>query len=126
MILSMSEENEIHLNSQIERHFKLLKNATYTVGSLFMICLVPLVTFLWSIKSDQIKMKVEMEKDMIKQEEVYDNFVNKGQYIYLEGERLKSEQYIKLGADPAKVMSEWGKQVKDALDIKYRGMRNEK
>jgi len=38
---------------------------------------------------------------------------------------MKSTEYIKLGADPAKVMSDWGKQVKDALDIKYRGMRNE-
>lgn len=122
MILNMSEGNEIHLNSEITRHFKLLKNATYVFGSFITLCLIPLVGLLWSLKAEQI----EMSKDMIKQTEVYDNFVNKGQYIYLEGERLKSEQYIKLGADPAKVMSEWGKQVKDALDIKYRGMRNEK
>jgi len=121
MITVMSEENEIHLNAEITKHFKLLKNSTYIVGSLFMLCFIPLVGLLWSLKADQL----EMQKDMIKQEEVYDNFVNKGQYIYLEGERMKSEQYIKLGADPARVMSDWGKQVKDALDIKYRGTRNE-
>lgn len=117
----MSEGNEIHLNAEITKHFKLLKNSTYIVGSLFMLCFIPLVGLLWSLKADQL----EMQKDMIKQTEVYDNFVNKGQYIYLEGERMKSEQYIKLGADPARVMSDWGKQVKDALDIKYRGIRNE-
>lgn len=117
----MSEENEIHLNAEITKHFKLLKNSTYIVGSLFTLCFIPLVGLLWSLKADQL----EMQKDMIKQEEVYDNFVNKGQYIYLEGERMKSEQYIKLGADPARVMSDWGNQVKDALDIKYRGTRNE-
>lgn len=121
MIFAMSEENEIHLNAEITKHFKLLKNSTYIVGSLFMLCFIPLVGLLWSLKSDQL----EMQKDMIKQEEVYDNFVNKGQYIYLEGERIKSENYIKLGADPGRVMSDWGKQVKDALDIKYRGTRNE-
>lgn len=117
----MSEENEIHINSEITKHFKLLKNATYLFGSFIMLCLIPLIGLLWSLKAHQI----EMEKDKINQVEVYDNFVNKGQYIYLEGERMKMNDYIKLGADPAKTMSEWGKQVKDALDLKYRGMQNE-
>lgn len=117
----MSEGNEVHLNLEITKHFKLLKNATYIFGTFITLCLIPLVGLLWSLKANQL----EMSKDMIKQTEVYDNFVNKGQYIYLEGERIKTVDYIKMGADPGKVMSDWGKQVKDALDIKYRGMRNE-
>ena len=76
-------------------------------------------------KTVQKTAQLEMQKDKINQVEVYDNFVNKGQYIYLEGERMKMNDYIKLGADPAKTMSDWGKQVKDALDLKYRGMQNE-
>ena len=112
----MSEGNEIHFNMEITKHFKLLKNATYIFGSFITLCLLPLVGLLWSLKAEQI----EIRKDKINQQEVYDNFMNKGQYIYLEGERMKSNEYIRLGADPAKVMTEWGKQVKDALDMKYR------
>lgn len=113
----MDEQSKTHLNSEITRHFRLLKNATYLFGSLVTICLLPLIGLLWSLKAEQI----EMSKDFIKQDEVYNNFVNKGQYIYLEGERIKSFEHLRLGADPAKEMSEWGKQVKDALDMRYRG-----
>ena len=113
----MSEDNEIHINSEITRHFKLLRNATYLAGSLVTIGLIPLIALIWSMKSEQILIR----ESKIDKTEVYDNFVNKGQYIYLEGERIKSHEYIELGADEGKVLSDWGKQVKEALDLRYRG-----
>jgi hypothetical protein len=113
----MSEDNELHINSEITRHFKLLRTATYAFGSLITLSLIPLVTLIWSMKSEQILIR----ESKIDKTEVYDNFVNKGQYIYLEGERIKCHENIKLGKDESKTLSEWGKQVKDALDLRYRG-----
>ena len=113
----MSEDNEIHINSEITRHFKLLRTATYAFGSLISLSLIPLIGLIWSMKAEQIQLR----NNKIDKAEVYDNFVNKGQYIYLEGERIKSHEYIKLGADEGKVLSDWGKQVKESLDLKYRG-----
>lgn len=123
-MLLMSEDNELHINSEITRHFKLLRTATYAFGSLITISLVPLIALIWSMKADQITLKAGQDllnESKIDKTEVYDNFVNKGQYIYLEGERIKCHENIKLGKDEAKTLSEWGKQVKDALDLRYRG-----
>lgn len=117
----MSEETEVHLNSEINKHFKLLKNATYLFGTFITLCLIPLISLLWSLKSDQI----QMSKDFIKQSEVYDNFVNKGQYIYLEGELIGVQKKINKGEDVSEELIEYGQKVKDVLDIKYRGMRND-
>jgi len=121
MILLMSEETEIHLNNEIAKHFKLLKNATYIFGSFITLCLIPLISLLWSLKADQI----QMSKDFIKQSEVYDNFVNKGQYIYLQGELIGIQKKCTQDADVSQELMEYGQKIKEVLDIKYRGMRNE-
>lgn len=117
----MPEEVEVHLNSEISKHFRLLKNATYVFGSFITLCLIPLISLLWSLKAEQI----QMSKDFIKQEEVYSNFVNKGQYIYLEGESMELQLKHCNGIDISSDLKLYGQKVKDMLDIKYRGMRNE-
>ena len=113
----MSEDNEIHINSEITRHFKLLQKATILAGSLVTIGLIPLIALIWSMKAEQIQIR----ESKIDKSEVYDNFVNKGQYIHLEGERIKCSQYLKLGEEEGKVLSDWGKQVKEVLELRYRG-----
>jgi len=118
----MPEETEFHLNAEISKHFKLLKNATYVFGSFITLCLIPLIGLLWSLKSEQL----QMSKDFIKQEEVYDNFVNKGQYIYLQGELIGIQKKCTNDADVSQELMEYGRKIKDVLDIRYRGMRNEK
>lgn len=117
----MSEENEIHLNSEISKHFRLLKNATYAFGSLITLCLLPLIGLLWNLKAEQL----EIKKSYISQEEVYTNFVNKGQYIFLQGEEIKVHLKHSSGADIGDDLKEYGKTIKEVLDIRYRGMRNE-
>ena len=120
----MSEDNELHINSEITRHFKLLRTATYAFGSLITLSLIPLITLIWSMKAEQIQLKAGQNliiESKIDKSEVYDNFVNKGQYIHLEGERIKCSQYLKLGAEEGKVLSDWGKQVKEVLELRYRG-----
>jgi hypothetical protein len=121
MIRIMPEESEIHLNTEISKHFRLLKNATYAFGSFITLCLIPLIGLLWSLKAEQI----QMSKDFIKQEEVYNNFVNKGQYIYLQGESIELQLKHNKNIDISEDLKSYGQKIKDVLDIRYRGMRNE-
>lgn len=121
----MTQENVIHLNNEISNHFRLLKRVTYLAGTIMLAILIPMVGLVWSMNVSliQLEHKAELlDLNKMEQTEVYDNFVNKGQYIYLEGERLKCIQDVTDGVEMARIMKEWGKQVKDALDIRYRGV----
>lgn len=115
----MSEESEVHLNQEISNHFKLLKKGTILFGSIISLTLIPLLGFMLQVRIEQTR----MQKDFIQKEEVYDNFVNKGQYIYLQGEEMESHMRIIKGADPAAELKAAGARIKEVLDIRYRGER---
>lgn len=112
----MSEENELLLTKEITEHFKMLKKATVIFGSMVTLCLIPLVSLIWTLKAEQI----EMNKTFIRQTEVYDNFVNKGQYMYLQGEWIEMQQRAQKGTDITEDLKEQGRKIKEVLEIKYR------